>query len=581
MAPMKMWLSQRKSLIFRGVAPEHIVLAFACLVIAGIWSVVFWKVADDRREVYSAAQAELLGAQNLIAAQFARSTDVSISLMTAIDSWIAGQRRPFSSATDLAELGELIERSIRHQSFPVRARLFDANGERIDLPTNAEESFNIADRPYIKELEGKDADFIVIGQQVRFRGSDDPAPRILPVAKRAHENIFGVRYIVTGILSSELDKLFDRIFVSAPGNIGAFRDDGYLIYRYPDPDNFVGVNLDLDYFMGPEAGRTDLGIIAGRSDPTGRALLIAYKRVDRLPIYVYASFRVADLDARALARRPVYFGFAAVATLPCVGLGVFVMVFARIREREAALLHRALVDSQAANVAKRDFLANVSHELRTPLNAIIGFSEMMGTGVFGALTKKNAEYNADVLKAGNHLLSVVDQLLDIASIEAGQSKLNPGTFNPSATIREVVEILAPRITDRKVSFELLPPALVFTVHSDQRIVRQILLNLADNAMKYSGRPGLVRIGWSVRSDGFWEFFVADNGQGIPESDLPHIFEPFWRSAGAYTAKAEGKGLGLMLTKQMVSQLRGTIDLESTVGSGTRFTVVLPTKLADG
>ncbi len=576
-----MWLPQRKSLIFRGIAPEHIVLAFACLVIAGIWSVVFWKVAEDRREVYSAAQAELLGAQNLIAAQFARSTDIAVSVMSAIDGWMAGQRRPFSGATDMADLGEFIERNIRHQSFLVRVRLFDADGERIALPTNPEESFNIADQPYIKELEGKDADFIVIGRQVRFRGYDNPALRILLVAKRAHENVFGVRYIVAGILASELDKLFDRVFVSAPGNIGAFRDDGYLIYRYPDPDNFVGVKLDLDYFMGPEADRSELGIITGRSDPTGRALLIAYKRVDQLPIYAYASFRGADLDTRALARRPVYFGFAAVATLLCVGLGVFVIVFARIREREATLLHRALVDSQAANVAKRDFLANVSHELRTPLNAIIGFSEMMATGVFGALTAKNAEYNADVLKAGNHLLSVVDQLLDIASIEAGRSQLNPEIFSPSATIGEVVEILAPRITDRKVSFKLLPPALAFAVQSDQRIVRQILLNLVDNAMKYSGRPGLVRIGWSVRSDGFWEFFVADNGQGIPESDLPLIFEPFWRSAGAYTAKAEGKGLGLMLTKQMVSQLRGTIDVESAVGSGARFTVVLPTKLAAG
>jgi signal transduction histidine kinase len=569
---MDRWIRGERRGFLRHVAPGNLAFLFAALIAGAVWSLAIWKTLDDEREVHANAQAELLGAQNLMAAHFARAIDTAVLFADTTEKWMAEQRQPFSASTDLMALERFIEGFGRHQSFSIRLRLFDADGNRISLPSFPEPEFNVADREYIKDLEGKPDDFFKIGLQSRSRATGGD---IIPVSKLARPNIFKVKYIVAAIDVPDLNRLFDRIFISAPGYVGAFREDGHMIYRTPDPDGYVGIKLDLDYFMGPEVARNDLGVILNRTDPDGRPLTIAYKHVDRHPVYVYASFRNADLDRRSVARRPIYFGSAMLVSLLSFAMAGLIAYFALIREREAASLRKALFTANAANVAKRDFLANVSHELRTPLNAIIGFSEMIGTGIFGKLSAKNAEYNGDVVTAARHLLTVVDQLLDIAAIEAGRARLNPEELDLSPFLRDIAQMLAAKAASRDIAIELAVPDGRRVLYADKRVLRQILLNLMDNAVKYSHPNGRVRIGWREAAAGRISLFVADDGVGIAPGELPHIFEPFWRSSDAYIARPDGVGLGLMVTKQLVEQIGGKIDVDSTLGRGSEFAIDIP------
>lgn len=569
---MDRWIRRERRGLLRHVAPGNLAFLFAALIAGAVWSLALWKVGDDGREVHANAQSELLGGQNLLAAQFSRAIDTAVLFTDTVDKWMAEQRIPFSESADRLALENFIAGFGRHQSFSIRLRLFDADANRIELPSFPEPEFNIADREYITDLEDKSYDFFKIGLQSRSRASSGD---IIPVSKIARPNIFKVKYIVAAIDVPELNRLFDRIFISAPGNVGAFREDGHLIYRYPDPDNYVGIKLDLDYFMGPEVARNDLGVILNRKDPDGRPLTIAYKHIERHPIYVYASFRNADLDMRSVARRPVYFAFATLTSLLSFAMAGLIAYFAQIRERESAALRTALVTADAANLAKRDFLANVSHELRTPLNAIIGFSEMIGTEIFGKLSAKNAEYNGDVVTAARHLLTVVDQLLDVAAIEAGRARLRPEELDLTPFLRDIAQMLGAKAAARDIAIETVVPEGRHVLFADKRVLRQIFLNLTDNAVKYSQPNGIVRIGWRESSAGRLQFFVADEGVGIAPDELKHIFEPFWRSSDAYIARPDGVGLGLMVTKQLVEQIGGTIAVESTLGRGSEFVVDIP------
>lgn len=569
---MDRWIRRERQGWLRHAAPGNLAFLFAALISCAVWSLAIWKVGDDGREVHANAQAELLGGQNLLAAQFSRAIDTAVLFADTADKWMYEQRNSFSAAADQAALENFIGGFGQHQSFAIRLRLFDAEGNRIALTSFPEPEFNVADREHVAGFEDKSYDYFKIGLQTRSRATGDD---IIPVAKIARPNIFNVRYIVAAIDVPDLNKLFDRIFISAPGFVGAFREDGHLIYRYPDPDGYVGIKLDLDYFMGPEVARNDLGVIVNRKDPDGRALTIAYKHIERHPVYVYASFRNADLDMRSVARRPVYFAFATLTSLLSFAMAGLIAYFAQIRERESARLRTALVTADAANIAKRDFLANVSHELRTPLNAIIGFSEMIGTEIFGKLSAKNAEYNGDVVTAARHLLTVVDQLLDIAAIEAGRARLKPEELDLSPFLRDIAQMLAAKAASRDIAIETIVAEGRHVLFADKRVLRQILLNLTDNAVKYSRPNGIVRIGWRESSAGRLQFFVADEGVGIAPDELKHIFEPFWRSSDAYIARPDGVGLGLMVTKQLVEQIGGTIDVESTPGKGTEFVVDIP------
>ena len=230
--------------------------------------------------------------------------------------------------------------------------------------------------------------------------------------------------------------------------------------------------------------------------------------------------------------------------------------------------------AEAANRSKSEFLANMSHELRTPLNAIIGFSEIMGSGLFGELgSPKYKEYASDIHASGTHLLELINDILDMSKIEAGRMTLEAQPLDLSEVVEESLRLVSGRAEVAKVTIENELPALP-TVQADKRAVKQVLLNLLSNAVKFTPAGGSIHLKGSS-TDGIVTIAVEDTGIGIPASALPKIGRPFEQVESQHSKKHKGTGLGLALSRSLVELHGGTLTIESTEGVGTTVNFTLP------
>jgi signal transduction histidine kinase len=231
---------------------------------------------------------------------------------------------------------------------------------------------------------------------------------------------------------------------------------------------------------------------------------------------------------------------------------------------------------EAANRHKSEFLANMSHELRTPLNAIIGFSEVLQERLFGELNEKQAEYTSDILTSGQHLLSLINEILDLSKVEAGRMELELASFDLPLAIDNARTFVRERAVKHGITLDVDVDERLGEYVGDERKIKQILLNLLSNAVKFTPEGGRISIS-ANKTDNGAEISVSDTGIGIPPAEQPTIFEEFRQVGGDYAHKKEGTGLGLTLAKKFVELHGGKIWLESEVGKGSTFTFSLPEK----
>jgi len=229
---------------------------------------------------------------------------------------------------------------------------------------------------------------------------------------------------------------------------------------------------------------------------------------------------------------------------------------------------------EVANRHKDEFLASMSHELRTPLNAIIGFSEVMLERMFGEVNAKQEEYLNDILSSGRHLLSLINDILDLAKIEAGRMELEPVDFDLPQAIDNALILVRERAMRRGIALERWIDPRLGQTKGDERKVKQVLLNLLSNAVKFTPEGGRIDVRATL-SDGFAEIAVADTGVGIAPEDHEAVFEEFRQVGTDYARKHEGTGLGLALARKFVELHGGTIWLKSEVGQGSTFTFTIP------
>jgi signal transduction histidine kinase len=243
-------------------------------------------------------------------------------------------------------------------------------------------------------------------------------------------------------------------------------------------------------------------------------------------------------------------------------------LFREIREKSAQL--------EVANKHKSEFLANMSHELRTPLNAIIGFSEVLIERMFGEVNEKQADYLKDIHESGRHLLSLINDILDLSKIEAGRMDLELSTFHLPTAISNAMTLIRERAQRHGIALGAeLDPALG-ELQADERKVKQILLNLLSNAVKFTPDGGRVHV-TAALVNGSVELAVRDTGIGIAPEDQVAVFEEFRQVGGDTLRKAEGTGLGLTLTKKLVELHGGEIRLQSAPGKGSTFSFTLPVR----
>ncbi len=256
--------------------------------------------------------------------------------------------------------------------------------------------------------------------------------------------------------------------------------------------------------------------------------------------------------------------FAAQSALAIQNARLFREIEDKGRELEVASRH------------KDEFLASMSHELRTPLNAIIGFSEVMLERLFGEVNAKQEEYLGDILSSGRHLLSLINDILDLAKIEAGRMELEPAAFHLPQAIDNALVLVRERAQRRGITLEQSVDPRLGEITGDERKVKQVLLNLLSNAVKFTPEGGRIDVRAALL-DGGAEVSVADTGVGIAPEDHEAVFEEFRQVGTDYARKHEGTGLGLALARKFVELHGGKIWVQSQVGQGATFTFTIPVR----
>ena len=254
----------------------------------------------------------------------------------------------------------------------------------------------------------------------------------------------------------------------------------------------------------------------------------------------------------------------------------------RLLEKQAADVERLNVryqtEREAAREASRvksEFLTNMSHELRTPLNAVIGYSEILLKQMFGPLPPRYLDYTGDILASGRHLLDVINDILDMSRIESGKYNLLIEPVDVQALMQSAIRFVEERAATKKQELRLtiaepVPPMVV-----DARAIKQVMLNLVGNAVKFTQPGGRIEVDVRSQPDGRLAIAVRDNGPGIEAHHLPHVLKPFWQAEEARRRTHEGTGLGLSISSKLVELHGGELDISSTVGRGTVVTVRLP------
>ena len=240
-------------------------------------------------------------------------------------------------------------------------------------------------------------------------------------------------------------------------------------------------------------------------------------------------------------------------------------------------LENARFEAEALSQTKSRFIANMSHELRTPLNAVLGFSDIMRQSLFGPLPEKYREYSQLIFDSGQHVLNLVNDLLDMAKIEAHKYELRVEIFDINEALSQAVGMIRGQASAKGIALDFEPSPEILMVEADRRAIKQIGLNLLSNAIKFTPTRG--RVAFKItRQDALGVCLeVEDNGMGIEPEALSRLGRPF-EQAGNSQSKAMGTGLGLSLVKSLCELHRGQMRLESQVGKGTRVIITLPIRI---
>ncbi|MBK9444247.1 MAG: PAS domain S-box protein [Comamonadaceae bacterium] len=294
-------------------------------------------------------------------------------------------------------------------------------------------------------------------------------------------------------------------------------------------------------------------------------------------VNVSGQTQSCELQMIKVNQAPIWVGLAVNLAHGPQGARTLRVMFKDISERKqldgelqarTVELERTRMVADKANAAKSDFLANMSHELRSPLNAILGFAQLMDAGTPTPTPAQKSSID-QILHGGWYLLALVNEILDLASIEASTPALTMGVESLAEMLQDCQTMIAPQAANRGIQINFPPDEQDCTVHADRRRFKQVLINLLSNAIKYNRAQGTVEVAWSLHSAARVRISVKDSGLGLAPGQVAQLFQPFNR-LGQETGPQEGTGIGLAVSKRLVELMGGTMGVHSTVGEGSVF-----------
>jgi signal transduction histidine kinase/CheY-like chemotaxis protein len=364
------------------------------------------------------------------------------------------------------------------------------------------------------------------------------------------------------------------------------------------------LKLDPSQLTKPPAGNSPFSELQGvvYAAPTAQASKLLFSTASRLPLHGAVATKEMNIGADhwvllAKARGPLVGSFAAVAPWIVFVLGTLLSLIAfaavdlllrrrayaltLVDERTAELretladLEAARASAEAANRAKSEFLSRMSHELRTPLNAVLGFAQVLE---MGELTVADRQAVTQITKGGQHLLELINDVLDISRIETGNLPLSPEPVLVDDVVADVLDLVEPLAAQRAIRCRATPGTPGTYVLADRQRLKQVLLNLLANAVKYNHERGYVTVSYDAPDAQHVRINVTDDGPGIPDDRRDRLFQPFERLGADQTA-VEGAGIGLALSRRLAEAMGGVLDVQSVEGDGSTFWIEL--QVAEG
>ncbi len=540
--------------------PNLVILALIFLA----WGATGWIVAVLRDDVHAAAERRIASQAHVAAQHVAQVVQATATSLESIDAIpIVGERPSAAERNRIhAQLGRLRNASDAIQTIGI----VDANGRVRALDSDPDpRPTDLADRPYFAaHRDSRDPD-------LRFDAPILSRPGLqvsIPVTRRI-ETPDG-RF--AGVVAARIDPHYFESFLKlTDASLASLATrDGVLLARFPQIGLIGASKL-------PVADGRPQGPPAYLQSPIdGRTYLMKVIDVPKTDLVVRIGVDAEAIAAEWRSRAAAPTTRAVVATLLLVGFGVFLHRRDNAMHAAQAAANAARAEAEELSRNKSDFLAQMSHEIRTPLNAILGFSEMISGDVLKhGVAARYRSYANDIHYSAQHLLAVINQILDMAKVEAGRWELDETTFTAAELADATVRLVASRAEAASVAIDASGIDASIVLKGDARTLRQLLLNLAVNAVKHAGPDRRIELHASRTADGGAVFAVSDKGAGMAPEDAARVLNPFETVRDDRMPKRESTGLGLPLAR-LFAELHGArLALESARGKGTTVRLYLP------
>ncbi len=433
---------------------------------------------------------------------------------------------------------------------------------------------NARDREFFKVHIGNAERGLYVGHPIR---SAVDGRWLTPVSRRMTSEAGDFVGVVGGVLDMQyIEGVLVRFNATNSAAYAIILETGAFLARVPAGADRIGESALGTSLFRKYLRLSGAGTYRAPSVSSGEERLYRYQKVAGLPLIVVASFGHAEIFAPWFERIRIT-GFLALAAI----IGALAATFfihrqalrLRIERRDA---EHARHVAEHANRSKSEFLAHMSHELRTPMNAVIGFTEMISKEIFGPVgSPKYREYLGHIAVSGQHLLQVVNNILDLAKVEAGKWEMEEEDVDLREMCDSTAQMVRERARSAGVALTIAAAAPDLGVRADRRLLRQIVINLLTNGIKFTERGGTVSVNWSLLPDGALALDVADTGVGMTEEDCKRVLQPFGRGSANLARARHDTGLGLSICRQFAEMHGGRMELKSAPGKGTTVSVILP------
>jgi two-component system, cell cycle sensor histidine kinase PleC len=432
---------------------------------------------------------------------------------------------------------------------------------------------DLSDTKYFIDARDSTVPVFVIGDPVLpgFSGK-----HLILIARRINDANGVFAGVVAATLNRDyIQRFIDTLDIGEHGIIALQMLDGTLLVRHPAIEEYIGKIFNNPALFQDKLSKSTSGTFEMRYRLDGLERIVGFHKLDDLPFVAQVGLSKDDAlsDWGNTTLIQVCVG---IAFLSVFGLMVFALYSVLHNSEAVALeLEKARDAAEQSSRAKSQFMANMSHELRTPLNAVIGFSEMIRDAMIGPVDERYREYASDIRKSGGHLLSLINDVLDLSKVEAGQLELHAEPVVLADLVDDCRRLVAERVQTGglRLTVEIppdLPPLLV-----DRLRLKQIVLNLLSNSVKFTPGGGRIMLTAAVTAQGGVAISVSDTGIGMAAAEIPLALQPFAQVDSALNRRFEGTGLGLPLVRRLTELHGGRLDIASASGRGTAVTITLP------